>query len=332
MKDESMGVKMQNKENNFMSAVLYIHNDEQIIKEFIERLCTVFNSHFKKYEIICVNDCSDDKSVEIIRDCAKNMGEGVLVLISTGFYQGLESSMIAGVDYASGDFVFEFDNIYIDYDINEIMNIYNHCINGCDIVGASSEAKVRKSSRLFYSLFNKHSYAQYKIKTESFRILSRRAINRINQMSITIPYRKAIYASCGLKYENRVLLTASAVHNNDNALKPQNKRFGANTTVNPSYRQGLALDSIIIFTNIAYKISLVFTVVMILFSVISGIYTLAIFLSGNPVAGWTTTMLMLSVGFFGIFGILSIVIKYLSLIVSLIFKKTKYIIGNIERL
>ena len=277
-----------NKENNFISAVLYVHNHEHHIRALIEALNAVFCRHFKKFEIICVNDCSDDGSVAIIRECAQNIREGAVVLIHTGFYQGLESAMIAGVDYASGDFVFEFDSLRLDYDISVIMEVYQKCISGCDIVGASSSAKLKKSSRMFYSLFNKHSHTQYQIKTELFRILSRRAINRIHQMSLTIPYRKAIYANCGLKYENITYqaIGAESVYNED-----------------PSYRQSLAFDSLIIFTNIAYKISITLTILMICFSVFSGIYTFTIFLSGNPVAGWTTTMMVLSVGFLGIFGI-----------------------------
>ena len=42
----------------------------------------------------------------------------------------------------------------------------------------------------------------YKMQTESFRILSRRVINRIMGMSKTVPYRKALYAGCGLKTTN----------------------------------------------------------------------------------------------------------------------------------
>lgn len=38
--------------------------------------------------------------------------------------------------------------------------------------------------------------------TESFRILSRRVINRISSMNKTVPYRKVVYASCGLQSDN----------------------------------------------------------------------------------------------------------------------------------
>ncbi len=226
--------------------------------------------------------------------------------------------MIAGVDFASGDFVFEFDRMIAGYDNELIMNVYHRCISGCDIVGASSDTKQSTTSRIFYSLFNKNSKSQYKIQTESFRILSRRAINRINQMSLTIPYRKAVYANCGLRY--------------DNIIYEEKVPALPAPPVKSTYRKSLAFDSIIIFTNVAYKVSLAFTMLMMCLTIFFAVYTLVIFLYSKPVEGWTTTMILLTVGFFGIFGVLSIVIKYLSVIVNLIFKKTKYVIGSIEKL
>ena len=62
------------------------------------------------------------------------------------------------------------------------------------------------------------------------------------------------------------------------------------------------------------------------------IYTLLVFFLGNPIEGWTTTLLFLSVAFFGLFGILTIIIKYLQIIVDMVFKRKHYIIESIEKL
>ena len=40
------------KEANFVSAVIYIHNNEREITPFLEWLDTQLNLNFKKYEII----------------------------------------------------------------------------------------------------------------------------------------------------------------------------------------------------------------------------------------------------------------------------------------
>ena len=74
------------------------------------------------------------------------------------------------------------------------------------------------------------------------------------------------------------------------------------------------------------------TSMMIIFSLAMIIYTLLVFLLGNPIEGWTTTLLFLSVAFFGLFMILTIIIKYLQIIVDMVFKRKHYIIESIEKL
>ena len=49
-----------------------------------------------------------------------------------------------------------------------------------------------------------------------------------------------------------------------------------------------------------------------------------VFITGHPVEGWTTTMFVITVGFSGLFAVLTIVVKYLSLLVDLVFKQQKY--------
>ena len=49
--------------------------------------------------------------------------------------------------------------------------------------------------------FSRFSRSAYPLGTDAFCLLSRRAINRVHAMSRTIPYRKALYASCGLKLQ-----------------------------------------------------------------------------------------------------------------------------------
>ena len=74
------------------------------------------------------------------------------------------------------------------------------------------------------------------------------------------------------------------------------------------------------------------TVFMMIVSVFMVLYSVVVYLTANPVVGWTTTILFLSVAFFGLFGILTIIIKYLQLLVDLVFKRKQYSFENIEKL
>lgn len=309
-----------NKEKNFISVVIYVHNNEKQIPYFFERLYNVLNNNFINFEVICVNDCSTDNSIQKIKEFASNDSNSTLSIINMSIYQDVELSMNAGIDLAIGDYVFEFDNLIMDYPNDMIMETYYHSLNGFDIVTVSPEKINNMSSRLFYSIFNHYSNNKYKLRTESFRILSRRAINRVHAMNITIPYRKAVYANSGLKIDTIIYKKLSPIDTKDTKL----------TTIN---RESIAINALMLFTNIAYKIATVFTIMMIFLTVFVGGYTVLVYFSQNkPVTGWTTIMFFLSVAFFGVFFILAIVIKYLSILVDLIFKKQKYLIESIEKI
>jgi len=307
------------KEKNFVSAVVYVHNNENNLKDFIKNLIDVLNDNFAKYEIIFVNDASTDNSIGEIKEYANTIESSVISILHMSYYQGIELSMNAGVDLSIGDFVYEFDTIEIDYDLKAIMEVYEHSLKGFDIVSAASNTKQKVSSSLFYLVFNKYANNQYMLETESFRILSRRAINRVHAMSKTIPYRKAVYANCGLKLDTVKYASTKPILYEKSKSKKRMK-------------QEVAIDSLILFTALAYKFAIVMTLLMMLITVIVAIYAVVIFFLGTPIAGWTTTILFLAFSFFGLFAILAIIIKYLSILVNLVFKKQKYIFESIEKI
>ncbi|WP_313257388.1 glycosyltransferase [Lacrimispora sp.] len=306
-----------NKEKNFISAIVYVRNREHSIYDFLTAIDEKLSENFEKYEIICVNDASTDNSVkEIVKyaDCSKGK---VISVLNMSFYQGLELSMNAGIDLSIGDFVYEFDSPELSYPVELVMEVYKRSLQGYDIVSAAP-FRNKNMSRFFYTIFNRVSHTQYLLRTESFRILSRRGINRVHSMSRTIPYRKAVYANCGLKtdvitYDN---VGASVIQDKDVFRK----------------QKETALDAMILYTDVAWRFSLIFSLIMMGITVLTGIYTIGIYIGSRPVAGWTTTMLFLAFAFAGLFMVLAIAIKYMSLILKLNFNTQKYVIESINKL
>ena len=92
------------------------------------------------------------------------------------------------------------------------------------------------------------------------------------------------------------------------------------------------MDTLLLFTDVGYRLSMFMTALMMLATVFMAVYSLVIFIIGNPVEGWTTTILFLSFAFFGLFGILTVVVKYLQILVDLVFRRKKYIFESIEKL
>jgi len=309
-----------NKESNFISVVIYIHNGENKLEEFLFKVWKTIDENFKNFEIICVNDSSIDDSKKIVRDVASRVGSGIFSVVNMSIHQGVELSMNAGVDLAIGDYVIEFNKIDMDYDVSLIMQAYRRMLDGNDIVMVSPEKAKGFLSQLFYAIYNRYSNSQYKIRRDSFTIVSRRAINRIKSISQRIPYRKAMYVSCGLKID-------TIVYTQSHYCKEEANRGTY------SIKEKIAFDSLILFTNVAYKVSLFITMLLLLSSIVTAVYTVSIFLSKNkPVSGWTTIMLFLSFGFFGVFMMMAVLVKYLSVLVDLIFVKQRYLIESVEKI
>lgn len=305
-----------NKEKNFVSAVVYLYNDRDRVADFLRRLNGRLSENFFKYEIVCVNDCSTDGTAARVEKFCEECSVKSLTLIDTSFFQGVENRMTAGVDISIGDFVFEFDSCFADYDMSMIMDVYRKSLEGNDIVFAVPKGVSKTSSKLFYTLFNRFSNMRYKIKTQRFSLISRRGINRVKSMGARTVYRKAVYASCGLPVA-------------DFDYTPKTDGFD---DTQRKVKRDLALNSLILFTDIGYKISASLSVLMALVLAFRAVYTVVIFLSRHPVAGWTTTMLVVSFGFFGIFLLFAFALKYLSLILSLVFSHRQYVIENIRKI
>jgi len=311
---------MVNKEKNFMSAVIYVHNAAAEVEDFLRTVVKVLEENFDKSEIICVNDFSEDHSVAAIKEVSKQVQSTTISILNLSHYHGLELAMKAGVDLAIGDFVLEFDSTVLDFDSTEIIKVYRKSLSGYDIVSASPNQKQKLTSSIFYKVFDQFAHLSYKIYTESFRVLSRRAINRIDSMNANIPYRKAIYANCGLKTANlRYEVVSGKKHHK--ISKEESK-----------YRADLAVDTLILFTEVGYRFAITMTAIMMLVALVAGTYSLVIYATGTPVAGWTTTILFLSFTFLGLFGTLTIIIKYLQILVNIVFKKKQYNFESIEKL
>jgi len=310
---------MDNKEKTFVSSVIYVHNAENRIEEFLTAIIRVMEDNFEHSEVICVNDGSSDMSAEKIRSVGKTADTTIVSIVNMSYFHGLELAMNAGRDIAIGDFVFEFDNTILDFDPESVMDVYRRSLEGYDIVSASPDIREKPSSRLFYNVFDRFTDLSYKMTTESFRVLSRRVINRISSMNKSVPYRKAVYAGSGLKTDNL-------------KYKADRKRSRVSDRSEKRYRTGLAMDSLILFTKVGYRFSMVMTFVMMAVSILMVAYAVITYIVVHPVEGWFTTIIFLSFAFFGLFGILTIIIKYLQLIIDMIFKRKAYSFESVEKI
>ncbi len=309
------------KEKNFVSCVVYLHNDGAAVKDFMRSICDVMNTNFEKFEIVCVNDgCTDDTVEQLNAFLEEGQHARSVSLINLSFYQGVETAMNAGSDLAVGDFLFEFDQCNMDFDEELIMQVYRRALEGYDVVSASPKRGVALTSKVFYGLYNWSTRNRYRLRQERFRIVSRRAINRVNQMNIYVPYRKAMYMNCGLKTDTIVYDNKNTGHRNRNREERGN-------------RSGLAVDTLVIFTDVLEKFSMLVSVVLFGFLLVMfGWIVYSIFSEVRPVEGWLSLMALMSFGFFMLSVLMTLIFKYLSIILNMSFKRQRYVIEGVEKL
>lgn len=305
------------KEKKLISIVVYLYNNENSIVDFLSQMVERANNLFEQFEVIIVNDCSTDGSVQKIKN-ADFLKSYQISIIQMSFHQGVELCMNAGLDLSTGDFVYEFDSVLIDFEESIFNDAFYKILEGYDIVTVSPKENDKLSSKLFYKTYNFFSKSKYKLRTDRFRILSRRAINRAFSISATIPYRKAMYINSGLK-----------IFNIEFDKTKNTKVFGEKQYL----RNKTAIDALIIYTNLAFRLSVSISLLLLVSTLSIIIYTIFIYFGEDkPIEGWTTIMLLISGSFSGLFLLIAVIIKYLSLILELVFKKKSYIQENIEKI
>lgn len=309
----------KSKEPKFISVVARVCNDRQRIRPFLDTVMHTCQTQFQRCELILVDDASTDGTVAEIRAYyEENPADYMVSIVKLGIAQGLESAMNAGRDLAIGDFIFEFDDLVVDYEADMIRKAYESCIGGHDIVEVSSDAPMRWTSRLFYGIYNRASKTQIPVEQTTFRLLTRRAVNRVKSLGTHIPYRKAVYLNCGLSV-NRL-----RYHATGNGVTVHSVGEG---------RASLATDSFIYFTNVMEKVALFVTGVFFLIALGVAVYVIvSIFTDDQMASGWVSLMGFLSIAFMGVFGLLAILMKYLSVIVNLVFRRQHYLIEDIEKI
>jgi len=305
------------KEKNFVSAVLYVSDKSAEIDNALETLNTVLFANFIKYEIVCVVDDYDNQIIQTVRNHNFQNPCASMSLVKMGEFQGLESAMQAGINVAIGDFVFEFDDFSFVKCPEQIMLAYRTCLSGNDIVAVAPK-KNRFGSKLFYKVYKMFSFSKDKLQSEFFRIVSRRAINRINQLNELVFYRKIAYNQSGLKQ--------TTVYTK---IKPQRQKLNIRQK---QARTALATQSLFMYTSVLSKIALLISIAMVFASVFAMGYTIYMYFISKAVSGWTTTILFMAMSFTAIFLLFTVLIKYMSITIDILLKRKTYKVEDIEKI
>ncbi|MDP3792321.1 MAG: glycosyltransferase family 2 protein [bacterium] len=92
----------------YLSLVLPVFNEEEALQATMKELYSVCNTIHKNYEIIFVDDCSRDRTPEILKQLADNDPRVKILRFSRNF--GHQAALSAGIDVARGELVVTMDS------------------------------------------------------------------------------------------------------------------------------------------------------------------------------------------------------------------------------
>lgn len=113
------------------SVVIPVYNEKQSIVPLYSSLRSVMEKIGQSYEIIFVNDCSTDNSLETLKGI--DLKSSNLIIISLGKRNGQSLAMQAGFDIAQGDLIITMDGD-LQNDPEDIPELLAKMNEGYDVV------------------------------------------------------------------------------------------------------------------------------------------------------------------------------------------------------
>mgnify|MGYP001563678889 CR=1 FL=1 len=186
--------------SQLVSVIVPVFNEASVVDAFHRRITQVIAATDYPYEIIYVDDGSEDNSADLLGAIREKDSAVALVELSRNF--GKEVALSAGLDHARGEAV-----IVIDADLQDppelIPQFLEQWQQGYDVVygqrtdrRGDSRMKVL-TARWFYRIINILSEVEIPRDVGDFRLLSRRAVEALRSLPERHRYMKGLYAWIG---------------------------------------------------------------------------------------------------------------------------------------
>lgn len=305
-----------------ISVVVSVYNEELALRQFYSETKQVLDSISWDYELLFVNDGSQDNSADMIRSLAAENPKVKLIHFSRNF--GHEAAMIAGIDYSNGDAI-----VCMDADLQHppecISAIIEKIDAGYDVINmvrtknASAGLFKNFASSAFYNLINMLSDVKFERNASDFFAITRQvaAVLKSNYRE-KVRFLRGYVQNVGFKkttleYEARVRVAGESKYSIKKLVT-----FSVNT--------------ILCFSNLPLRLGIYaggFAGVLGLIMMIYTIYSWA--RVGTP-SGYATIIVLLCFMFSILFLIIGIIGEYIAILFTEIKDRPIYIVAETKNI
>ena len=289
-----------------ISIIVSVYNEEEVLFEFYRETIKVLLLIDNPYEIIFVNDGSTDGSRSTLFKLSRDDENVKVIHFSRNF--GHEAAMIAGIDYASGDYI-----VCMDSDLQHpptlLPDIIRKFDSGFDIINMvrteNKSAGILKNitSAGFYKVINKVSDMKLVSNASDFFGISKRVadILRNNYREKTRFLRGYVqnvgFNTTNIEYEAR-------------------KRYAGESKYSIKKLFRFSMNTIMTFSNLPLKLGMYAGGMAAFLAIIMMIYTVVSFLRVGTPSGYATIICLICFMFSVLFFIVGIIGEYLGLILA----------------
>lgn len=290
----------------FLSVVYVVRNQGAQLEDFIHNASAKLASLVSDYELIIIDNASDDDSVSILRNLSGQSCNPNLQVYALTKEVDSDTASWVGLENALGDFVAVIDPLLDDIDF--LPEMLDKAVTGTDVVFANNLQKPRQSiayrsaDTIFNWLYKSFNGIHLAKEAPQYRVLNKRVINFILQHpQPSLTYRH-LPATGGFSRVNMEYSTKPRVQNA--------KKLGE------SIERGMRL--LVSTTQAPMRVVTSLSLFGAAANLVYSIYVLAVGLFKNDVApGWVSLSLQQSGMFFLISIVLLVLGEYILNMVSL---------------
>lgn len=188
-----------------ISLIVPCYNEAENVKAFYMRCREVFEKGEKRFEVIFVNDGSEDKTEKELKELHKEFSNVIVVNFSRNF--GKESAIYAGLHYTTGELISMID-ADLQQDPEVVLRMMNILDKKSDIDIIAAFPEERKEIKIlswmkttFYKFMNKLSEIEIKENASDFRTFRKKVKEALLQMSEYFRFSKGLFAWIGFPTE-----------------------------------------------------------------------------------------------------------------------------------
>lgn len=299
-----------------LSLLIPIYNEEEVLRISYERLKKEMDRSGFPYEMVFINDGSEDASLQILREIVEKDASAKAIHFSKNF--GHEIAITAGLDHARGDAI-----IIIDADLQDPPELIHEMISlwkkGYDVVyGRRKKRKgetffKKLTASLFYHVMNFMSEMPFPKEVGHFRLMDRKVRDSLLLLRERNRFMRGLITWVGFKQTSLEFVR-----------EPRTKgesKYGL------MHQIRLAASAIISFSIKPLRIA---TYVGLATSLLGFLFTLIVlyekFFTDQTVQGWTSLMCVTLVFNGIILMVLGIIGEYIGFIFTEVKKRPLYIV------